>query len=236
VRLVLLPFAGGSSYSYRGLISRLPGWIEPTTPELPGRGTRFREPLATQMEALAENLLERLRLQLQAAPRWSVFGHSMGALLAYELARRARDNRLPEPGCLIASGRRPPQLSGNERLHDLPRPQLLVRLHQLGGLPPEAEQHPELMDLMLPILRADLCADEGYRFGDWPPLGCAITVLRGSGDDVTPEAAARWGDLTTGPCKVEDLPGGHFFIQESPAATAAAVVRALEPPPLRFSG
>jgi surfactin synthase thioesterase subunit len=229
--LVLLPFAGGSSYSYRGLFPHLPPWVEPVTPELPGRGTRFRAPLRGTIEQIADDLLPGLRRPMEGPAGWALFGHSMGALLAFELARRALLAGSPHPRCLIASGRRPPHLPGDPPLHGLDRPLLLARLRELGGLPPEAEGSVELMDLVLPILRADLRADETYAPPGGPPLACPIVSLVGSEDrHVGVEAAARWGDLTTGACRVEALPGGHFFVQDAPAAVGAAIARALTVP------
>lgn len=231
VRLLLLPFAGGSAQAYRGLIAKLPPWIEPLAPELPGRGTRFHDKLVGSIEELAGDVFARLRNRFAGSARWAVFGHSMGALLAYEVARRAGREGWAEPLHLFASARRPPHVPGKPPLlHDLGREELLARLRDLGGLPPEVAEHEELMDLMLPILRADLRADETYAPPTEPLLACPITALAGTSDDnADREAAARWGELTTAPSRVVEIEGGHFFVQQAPAAVAAAVARALSP-------
>ncbi len=223
----MLPFAGGGAHSLRVLLPHLPPWIEAWAPELPGRGTRFREPLATSMEGLADDLLPALRDRLEGFAGCALLGHSMGALLAYELARRARLAGWPEPRCLVVSGRRPPQVPAADRLHDLERPRLLARLRALGGLPAEVAGHEELMDLMLPILRADLRADETYALPAGPPLACPVRVLLGADDDIARSDAERWGELTTGPCTVDVLPGGHFFVLEAPAAVGRAILAAM---------
>lgn len=230
MRLLLLPFAGGSAQTYRGLLPHLPAWIEPLAPELPGRGTRFRDKLVGTIEQLADDVFARLRDRLAGGPRWAVLGHSMGALLAYEIARRAGREGWAEPLHLFASGRRPPNVPGDPPLHDLDREELLARLRHLGGLPPEVAEHEELMDLMLPLLRADLRADETYAPATEPLLSCPITALAGTSDDhVDREAAARWGELTTGPSRVVEIEGGHFFVQQAPAAVADTVARTLLP-------
>ncbi len=230
VRLLLLPFAGGSAQTYRGLIAKLPPWIEPLAPELPGRGTRFRDKLLGTIEQLADDVVARLGARLAGGARWAVLGHSMGALLAYEIARRAPREGWAEPLHLFASGRRPPHVPGDSLLHDLDREALVARLRDLGGLPPEVAEHEELMDLMLPLLRADLRADETYAPPTEPPLSCPITALTGTSDDnVDREAASRWGELTTGPSRVVEIEGGHFFVQQAAGAVAETVARTLLP-------
>ena len=226
LRLFCFPYAGGGASIYRSWASRL-SMVELLPVQLPGRETRLKEAPYTNARSLVRAMGQAL-LPYFDRP-FCFFGHSMGALLAYEIARRAGREGWTEPLHLFASGRRPPHVPGKPPLlHDLGREELLARLRGLGGLPPEVAEHEELMDLMLPLLRADLRSDETYAPATHPPLSCPITALAGTSDEnADREAAARWGELTTGPSRVVEIEGGHFFVQQAAGAVAETVARTL---------
>lgn len=185
--------------------------------ELPGRGRRFGEPFAVSLPALARDLAATIGAMGDEAVLLQ--GHSMGALLAYEVAR-----------VLVAQGRavRGLLLSGRAAPHwpvegpPLPRhllsdAGLVQELKRLGGTPPEVLAEPDLLALLLPLLRADFHLVESYVWEPGPALPVAATVLGGADDRATPpEALAAWGEVLAGPVAVEVWPGGHFFLNEAP--------------------
>lgn len=210
-RVVLLPFAGGHSYSYRPLTAAAPPGLELACPELPGRGRRMSRPLLTDLEAMVQDLLPTLP---PPGPQpWLLFGHSMGALLALLLARRLRALGRGLPAGLVVSGLEGPSvLERQRRRHLLPTPQFRREVRDMGGSPPEILDNPEFFSFFEPILRADFQAVETYRHRPEPPLDLDITVLRGDGDTVSLEQARAWQDESTRPIALHSLPGGHFFI------------------------
>jgi medium-chain acyl-[acyl-carrier-protein] hydrolase len=152
-----------------------------------------------------------------AGSDFAFFGHSMGALLAFELARELRRRGSISPAGLVVSGARAPALAGaaaGKRHCDLPREELIEHLRSLGGTPPEVLELPELMDLLLPALRADFKVCENYRYVAEPPLSAPLTVLFGEEDEeVRPHHVAGWGGETTSECTIRSFTGGHFFIE-----------------------
>ncbi|HYI12105.1 MAG TPA: alpha/beta fold hydrolase [Thermoanaerobaculia bacterium] len=220
VRLVCLPHAGGGTTVFHPWTKELPPYIEVCSVRLPGRESRHFEPLRGNASSIVWELADVL-LTLPPAPSLAIFGHSMGALLAFELAHALADRRL-RTDLLVVSGRRAPHRhSGTtERRHLLPDDELLeVLLERYGGIPKEVLDDRELMAMFLPILRADLKVVETYRFtprsqGDWP-----LMVYGGIGDrSVGREDLLEWQQLTRGPFRLEMMPGDHFFLQTNRAA------------------
>jgi medium-chain acyl-[acyl-carrier-protein] hydrolase len=210
--LVCFPHAGGGGSVFRD-------WQRHTTAlrisavRLPGRELRLREPAFTRLDGLVDALAAGL------APvtggRYAFYGHSMGALVAFELARRWRAAGAPLPAGLFVAGCDAPHLLDVDRAHDLPRDQLIAWLSGGNGLDPEALRYPGLIDLMLPTIRADLAVVETYRYRPQPPLPVPIHVFRGI-DDVQahPEGSTGWAEQTSSSCTVTELDGGHFFVLE----------------------
>lgn len=227
VRLYCFPFAGGNSTIYRTWPERLWPDVEVVLVELPGRGGRLREPPFRSAPPLVRALGEAFREE--ARGHFALFGHSMGAILAFELTRYLRRNRLPLPRVIFASGHVAPQLPERRRnLHALPDGQLVEALKKLGGTPPEVFAQPELLDLLLPIIRADLEVNELYEYGDEPPLDVPLVLFGGSEDaDVGLEDLDAWGVQTTSACERHLLPGDHFFLHSAEHAVLEAVLRSL---------
>lgn len=210
-RVVLLPFAGGHSYSYRPLVAAAPPGLKLICPELPGRGRRMPTPLLTDLEVMVQDLLETLEPP-EAGP-WLLFGHSMGALLALLLARRLRALGRGLPAGLVVSGLEGPSvLERHQRRHLLPLPQFRREVREMGGSPPEILDNPEFFAFFEPILRADFQAVETYVHQPEPSLDLDITVLRGSNDTVSLAQAQAWQRESRRPIALHSLPGGHFFI------------------------
>ncbi|WP_147197601.1 alpha/beta fold hydrolase [Pantoea sp. MBD-2R] len=213
MRLICFPYAGGSTAVFRGLAQLLPD-IEVHTPELPGRGSRMNEAAHASMEALAEQMMTELAPHFERP--FALFGHSMGAALAFEIVGRlplsARANlrhlfvsACPAPGY---PSRRYKQLQG---LNDA---DFVEELRRLGGTPSEVLDNAELMELLLPMLRADFTAVENHQARSGTLLDASVTALVGDRDDkVSAEAAAGWRNTTRGSFESHILPGDHFFLR-----------------------
>jgi medium-chain acyl-[acyl-carrier-protein] hydrolase len=145
---------------------------------------------------------------------FAFFGHSMGALISFELARHLRRIHYPGPAQLFISAHRAPQLpDSNSPLHDLPDSALIDALSRLGGTPQAILQHTELMNVMLPILRADLTLCETYVYISEPPLDCPIAVFGGEQDSmVSTQELQEWRNQTRSAFTLHMLPGDHFFL------------------------
>ena len=218
VRLYCFPFAGGGASSYRGWQAALPDEIEVWPVQPPGREARIQEPAFTAVEPLVEALAGALEDDPGGGRPFALFGHSMGSLIAYELARALARQGRPGPAHLFVSAHRAPQQPPPEDpIHGLPEPEFRDRLRRLNGTPEEVLEHPELMELLGPLLRADFALNENYRHGDGRPLACPVTAFGGAGDpDVSPEDLRRWAERTTGPFRLHLFPGDHFFLHHGP--------------------
>ncbi len=223
VRLFCFPYAGGGASVFRNWGSALPAEIHLCPVHIPGRGNRFTEPSHTRAEALVESLAEELEPYMDIP--YAFFGHSMGAMVGFELTRRLRDleRRLPEQ--LLVSGRRAPQFPSDKRpLHSLPEEEFQEELRNLNGTPDEILQHPELMELFAPILRADFELCETYRYVQGAPLDIPISAFGGLEDpDVTREHLTGWKEQTRGPFRLRMFPGGHFFLHGARQSLVHAV-------------
>ena len=231
MRLLCFPYAGGGASIYRTWPSSLPPEIEVLPVQLPGREARIREPAFTSLPPLIDGLLPALGRGLLDGPV-AFFGHSMGALVAYELARALRDAGSPRPLHLFVSARRAPDLPARTApIHALPEPEFRQRLRELNGTPEAVLEHPELMELLGPTLRADFTLIETYEPTSAPPLDCPITAFGGVDDpDVSEEEMAAWRRFTTAAFQLRMLPGDHFFLaQDSGEALRREIARALLP-------
>ena len=214
-RLFCFPYAGGSAGSFRPWPNLLPGFLQVMAVQPPGRGERLSEPpfkhLPDMIEVLGPTLLPFLNKP------FAFFGHSMGALIGFELTRWLRRTKNPMPQHLLVSGRRAPQFNYEELpSHDLPEPEFIERLRKLNGTPQEVLDHPELMQLMLPLLRADFSVCETYRHEVEPPLDCPVTVFGGMGDvEIPRERLEPWREHTTSSFSLHMFPGDHFFIHSA---------------------
>jgi medium-chain acyl-[acyl-carrier-protein] hydrolase len=213
LRLFCFPYAGGAASVYRAWSAELPQEIEVCPVQLPGREGRIREPPARSMDELVEAAAEGLSAELDGGP-FALFGHSMGAVAAYELARRRRDSGASEPLHLFASARSAPGMPRlDEPIHDLPSDRFLQRLRELDGTPAEVLEHPELMALLEPLLRADFAVNETWEPRPGEALSCPLTALGGLGDEHVPrEHLEAWRGVTRGAFKLHLLGGDHFFL------------------------
>jgi medium-chain acyl-[acyl-carrier-protein] hydrolase len=160
---------------------------------------------------------------------FAFFGHSMGALISFELARLLRKKYGVQPVHLFVSGHRAPQLEDrHEKVHDLPDDQLVQKLNRLDGTPKEALEHPELMQVLLPILRADFAICETYQYTNEPPLAAPVLAFGGMEDEEAgPDQLKPWKAQTSGSCSVQMFPGGHFFLHTAETELLGAITRRL---------
>ena len=227
--LLCLPYSGASAMVYSRWRRSLPQWLQVRPVELPGRGARFDEPLQTDMRALAMQLAREHSATLQTP--YALFGHSLGALLACEMAHALRALGLPEPVALFASGTAAPTLrSDYDRGFSEPRSdaQLIEQLRDLQGTSEEVLGNEELMSLTLPILRADFLLCGRYTPLQRPLLTCPVHVFGGKADRATSEQLIGWSQESHGSFSVDMLAGGHFFIHEQEARVLRAIKNHLE--------
>lgn len=212
LRLFCFPYAGGSAAIFRQWPELLPPWVEVRAAQLPGRGARMSEPPFADARSLVEALLPAVAAQLDKP--FAFFGHSMGGVIAFELSRRLRGALGVEPRHLFISGRRAPHLSETSRpFYDAPEPEFREELRRLNGTPPEVLDHPELMALLSPILRADITLSQTYRCESRPSLSCPLTVFGGSNDGHDDLSGLEaWREHTVGPFSRRMFEGDHFFI------------------------
>jgi medium-chain acyl-[acyl-carrier-protein] hydrolase len=180
--------------------------------QLPGRGSRLAEVPFQHLPDMIEALAGALS-SLWDKP-FAFFGHSMGALIGLELARWLRRERDIMPVHLFVSGRRAPQLPEPESpTYNLPEAEFVRRLRILNGTPQGVLEHPELMQLMIPLLRADFSVCETYEHKSEPPLNCPLTVFGGIEDTEVPyEQLEPWRELTSSAFAIRMFPGDHFFL------------------------
>ena len=217
LRVFCLPYAGGGTLQYRPWARALPDELQLCALLLPGREERMGEPGWTQMEPLVTALVEAMRPLLDRP--FVLYGHSMGALISYELAHALRRTLGVEPARLIVSGRSAPEVTNQTTFHKLPDDSLVTALNQrYGGIPQVLLNEPELLAMFVPVLRADFTLIETYRYEPREPLTCALTAFGGTRDrTVSPAAVQAWQHHTVGPFAAHFVEGEHFFIQSNQA-------------------
>lgn len=215
LKMFCFPYAGGSTLIFRQWEDSLPPTVQLISVELPGRGSRLRDSCFLSLPVLV-NELEEVILPLLDKP-FVFFGHSMGALIAFELARVLRRRHGLEPQTLFVAGRSAPQIPNSKPIsYNLPHDEFIQEIIRLDGTPKEVLEHAELMELMIPLLRADLQLVQTYEYVDGAPLGCPIVVYGGLEDgDVPREKLLPWKEQTHSDFALHMLPGGHFFIRSS---------------------
>lgn len=215
IRLFCFPYAGGTNMIYRTWGKSLGPSIAVCTAHLPGRERRVNEKPYTSAQAVVEAAAEAIIPHLDLP--FAFFGHSMGALISFELTRHLRRLKLPMPLHLFLSGRAAPQFGERERVtYNLPADEFAEELRRLNGTPREVLEHQELMDLMIPLLRADFEVCETYNYREEPALDCPITAFGGVYDEsVKGEMVAAWREQTTRSFRLCMMPGDHFFIHSA---------------------
>jgi medium-chain acyl-[acyl-carrier-protein] hydrolase len=227
VRLFCFPYAGGGDSIFRSWQQDLSDTIEVCPVQLPGRGSRISEPPCTQINQLVWAAAEALAPYLDKP--FALFGHSMGALIAFELARHLRKEYSAQPVHLFVSGRPSPQTMTEPldlKQFDSELPELLRRQNRI---PEESLENTELMELVLPILRADLALCESYNYTPQPPFSFSITAFGGIDDHgISRHSLEAWREHTTGSFVLRLFPGGHFFLDTCRLPLLEAISKELE--------
>lgn len=224
--LLCLPYSGASATVYARWRRGLPDWVAVRPIELPGRGERSDEPLWTDPHGLAAFLAAEIAPTLTAP--YALFGHSLGALLAFELAHALLERGAPAPLLLFASGTEAPAVRDDSASRQ-PRSDeaLKAELRDLQGTPEEVLADADLMRMTLPVLRADFLMCGHYAYRPRPPLPCRLHVLGGRQDRASRAALEAWGREGTS-CTVDTFEGGHFFIHDQRAALLQVIQSSLE--------
>lgn len=221
--LVLLPHAGGMAQGYGAWARWFPASVRLVAAQYPGRGPRYGQEPAGDIAALADPLAEVLA---DIDPPVHVFGHSLGALLGFEVCWRLQRAGRPAAG-LYASAASAPQVhrGAAESPDQVPDARLAAILTERGALPSEVRDDPDLLDMVLDACRADMVLTHRYRYGaERRILRCPLIAFGGDADTAVPVAKLdRWVELTTGPAEVKVFSGGHFYLHEHIAAVTAAI-------------
>ncbi len=214
LRIFFFPYAGGNTLIYRTWPEHLPASVEVCAIQLPGREARLREPSYRNLSALVEVLADALLPHFDKP--FAFFGHSMGALISFELSRELRRRGGPTPSHLFVSGHRAPQIkTGAPPTYDLPEREFVEEIRRFNGTPQEVLEHPELMQLVLPLLRSDFALCQTYVYQPEPPLDCPINVFGGLDDQDVPRAYLEaWREQTTAAFTLRMFPGDHFFLRK----------------------
>jgi medium-chain acyl-[acyl-carrier-protein] hydrolase len=217
LRLFCVPFAGVGPSVFTGWSQNLPTAIETLYVHLPGRESRLREASVRDVFGLAQGITDAIA-PFSDQP-FAVFGHSLGALIAFEVARTLRQRALPAPVRLFASACRAPHLPYPfQPLHSLDEDDLLRHVNERydGSVPAEVLESAELRNLLVPALRADFAALETYQHGAQRPLECPITVFGGRHDRTLAKAALEaWSVHTSREFRLRLVEGGHFYLQSA---------------------
>lgn len=225
--LFCFPYAGGSASVFRNWAAAFASSIDVCPVQLPGRSQRWREQpfgdLATLVTATASGLDGYFDIP------FAFFGHSLGALVGFELTRYLRQRKTALPIALFVSGCNAAHCpSASPPIANLPEAELLERLRALGGIAPEALEQPELMAFYLPVLRADLAMADAYLYRAESPLRCPITAFVGSRDPETDRDSVRaWHEHTVGLFTLCEVPGDHFFIHTAGGDLTATIAAQL---------
>lgn len=224
-RLVCFPHAGGSASYYLPVARGVPASVDVLAIQYPGRQDRRHEPGIDDIERLADLVTAELA-DWRDRPL-ALFGHSMGAMVGYEVARRLeRDGTTP--AALIASGRRAPSRHRETSVHRLDDHGLRAELARLSGTGSELLDDVDMLNMILPATRCDYRAVESYRHRPGPPLRSPVLALVGDQDtEVTVAEAEAWREHTTGAFELRVFPGGHFYLNEHAATVLELITRQL---------
>lgn len=214
LRLFCFPYSGASASIYYPWVEILPSAIEVCPVQLPGRGSRISETPYTTLDELIPETEASLKPYLDKP--FAFFGHSMGALIGFELSRSLQENGDNLPIILFVSGHNAPHLPDtSEPIHSLPEHEFVTQIKSMNGTPDEILDDPELRDLLIPILRADFSVCETYSYRSNTPLNCSICACGGLGDPyIDREGLKAWRNHTQKEFSLRLFPGNHFYLND----------------------
>jgi surfactin synthase thioesterase subunit len=227
-RLICLPYAGGTAATFRTWPQSLPSDVEVLTARLPGREPPFRDPPLESVAAIVDSLLPAVA-EVADLP-FAIFGHSMGAAVAFELAVALEAGiGSPQPSLLFVSSRRPPdEPNPLQPIHHLPDDEFVTAVRErYNAVPDVVMSEPELLALLLPVLRADIRVFETYRPLTNRAVRCPVHVYGGSDDRLPrPDQLAGWQRVSERPVRVRVFPGDHFYLTSHQEALATDIAGA----------
>ena len=228
LNLFCLPFAGGNKYSYREYAEKASSFLNIVPLDYPGRGSRIKEPLVEDIDALVDDVYEQVSKKVGQGD-YAIYGHSLGGLVAYLLTRKLVENNYKSPLHLFITGTTGPSAisRGEKKRHLLPRKEFLEEMKGLGGIPDEILENEEWLYYFEPILRADFKASENYVYEDEDPLKIPMTVITGSEEDMEIADIHVWQKETNCLIDFRQMPGNHFFIFKYPRAIVEIISKKL---------
>lgn len=230
IRLFCFPYAGGSAAAYQRWHDLAPRGVQVCAVELPGRGILIQDPPVQDLTALVRLLADRIRpmIEVGGGAPFALFGHSMGGLIAYELARLLRECGTPPRHLFVSASATPGAVHRRRSLRVASDEEVRAELADLGGTPQWLLDEPELMELVLPTLRADYAALEGYEHRSAEPLDIPVTAFAGRSDTVVPPDEVRgWQRFAGGPFRFVTVTGDHFFLGDAAEQLLATVADAV---------
>ncbi|MEB3220121.1 MAG: beta-ketoacyl synthase N-terminal-like domain-containing protein [Nostocales cyanobacterium 94392] len=227
LRLLCFSYAGAGASVFNPWVKELPSDIELCAIQLPGRENRFKESPLTHLKPLIQTLLPLLKPYLDQ--NFALFGHSMGALLSFELIRELRRQNCPLPVHLFVSSRKAPQLLEIDApIHRLPDSQFIEKIKHFNGTPDEILQNKKFMQQFVPTLRSDFSILETYFYRNEPPLDCPITAFGGDQDPIVDRAElTAWNKQTSSQFDLQMFAGDHFFLHSAREKLLQAILTQL---------
>jgi len=226
--LFCFPYAGGNAAVFKSWINYLPKTVNLFAIELPGHGTRLSEKPIDNFKALIEDIT-KAALPLLSKP-YVVFGHSMGAIFAFEFIRHLRKQEKSIPMHMFLSAQEGARFKHNNPKYLLPNHEFIEYLRKKSGTSEKILASKELMDCLLPMLRLDHKFSETYHldYQEESPLNCPITVFSGLDDDIKEDALKIWSSETQSQFEIEYFPGGHFFFRQQEKAVISVILKKIE--------
>lgn len=227
VKVIAIPFAGGSQYSYDCFSRFLPPNFTLKTVEFPGRGERLEEKNVEDIASLALDILDQINKEIRQE-EYVLYGHSMGTLIGYELTKEIVRNKLPLPSCLFFTGRAGPSISEKDKISSYSKDAFWVEIGKLGGLPVEIRSNNDVLDFLEPVFRADIRAVEDYVYKEMnEPFRIPINVIAGTEEpEITDEKLGAWQKETAFPLVKQFMVGDHFFIYKQTSDLVGRIIGA----------
>lgn len=227
MKLYMIPFAGGSCYSYRPLEQLIEEKIDTQVFELPGRGKRILESFVENHSEAVDDICRQM--DVYNAEEFAFFGHSMGAILAYLVTIRLKEEGKKLPKHLFLAGHRAPNCRQRSIVkHELPKKEFISELQKLEGVPKQLLEDPETMDFFEPLIRADFRVIEGYCQNEIVQVPVPITLFMGDKDDITNKEKENWKSFTSENFIYDEYVGGHFFIYQHKDQIMKTILDSLE--------